>query len=113
VKYHEAFECELFAREKVPFPPTQNFPIQHTYKGLTIVRGLLLKQKDPELWTKVMNLQWINEIQDSVSPDFTSFQRDFGLPGFSSPEEWARVLGILNVNSYSIQRIEKKAGSPS
>jgi hypothetical protein len=65
------------------------------------------------MWEKVMNLQFHNEIKDSEEQDFNEFRTQFGLPNFSTNEDWARVLGILNVNSYSIQRIEKKIGSPS
>lgn len=111
--YHEAYECEVLAKNKVPFPPSADFLMQNCYKGITIIRALLLKEKDPKMWEKVMELQWVNEIQDSPEPDFTEFKKEFGLPGFGDNEDWARILGVLNVNSYSIQRIEKKIGSPS
>jgi hypothetical protein len=72
-----------------------------------------LKEKDPKMWEKVMNLQWVNEIRESPEPDFIQFKTDFGLKEFGSSDDWRRILGVLNVNSYSIQRVEKKAGSPT
>lgn len=63
-----------------------------------------------------MNLQYENEIKDSEEEiDFNEFKTQLGLPNFGSNEggEWKRILGVLNVNSYSIQRIERKIGSPS
>lgn len=102
----------MLAKEKVGFPP--NLPIQNCYKGLAILRGLLLKEQNPLAWEKVMNLQYENEIKDSTEEvDFNEFKTQFGLPNFGSNEDWRRILGVLNVNSYSIQRIEKKIGSPS
>lgn len=77
------------------------------------LRGLLLRTKNQEMYEKVMNLQYENEIKDSEEQDFNEFKAQFGLPNFSTNEDWARILGVLNVNSYSIQRNEKKIGSPS
>ncbi len=71
------------------------------------------------MWRKVLNLQYQNEIKDAEEEeeqDFNEFKTQFGLglsKNFGSNKDWGRILGILNVNSYSIQRIEKKIGSPS
>ncbi|CAL8123317.1 unnamed protein product [Orchesella dallaii] len=111
IEHHKANECGLFVKHDVKFPP--NVEIQPCYKAIAIIRGLLVKERSPQMWEQLMTLQWKTQLQLTPFPDFEEFKENFGLPEFGEEEDWTRILGIINVNSYSFQRIEKKEGSPS
>lgn len=93
------------------FPP--NVEIQPCYKAIAIIRGILIKERNPKLWEQLMALQWETQLKLTPFPDFAEIKENFGLSGFGEEEDWMRILGIINVNSYSFQRVEKKDGSPS
>lgn len=65
------------------------------------------------MWQQLMTLQWETQLQLTPNPDFEEIKVNFGLSDFGKEEDWQRILGIINVNSYSFQRVEKKEGSPS
>jgi len=111
IQYHLENECELFSENKVAFPP--NIEIQSCYKGIAVIRGLLLKEKDAEAWKNLLTLQYRTELEATPTPDMDEFRKVFGLPNFGQVEDWERILGILNVNSYSIQRMERTTISPT
>lgn len=92
-------------------------PIATCYKGIQVLRGILLQRRDPSAWNELMKLQdWTDE--DCKTRDFGGlemFRKEIiGLPDEQFAASWNKILGIYNVNSFSfMMKCETEERSPS
>lgn len=75
------------------------------YKVVEILRGVLIKENDPELWAKITNLQCVTELGNKTDlfQDLGKLRNTFGVEDIGLEEDWKRILGILNVNNFSMK----------
>ncbi|ODM99115.1 Protein msta, isoform A [Orchesella cincta] len=100
--YHSKNECELFSKSKLSFYPT-GYSVYEVYKVVEIIRGLLIKEKQPETWKKILDLQYQTELgSKTIFDDLKSVREAFKLEDLGTDDEWHRILGIMNVNNFTM-----------
>ncbi len=99
---HADFECSVFANNPVS-------PIVHSneYKKIKILRSLLLRQKNPARWNKILDLDSHEDLRKgnlcAVSTTIALFkfiQQECHLKQFDG-ETINHVVGVNTVNSFN------------
>lgn len=103
-KTHEP-ECKIFSEKKVPYPPSETYPVYIVYKVIEILRGVILKYDNPDMWEKILDLQYKTELGDKTElfKDLSKLRKVFGIENVGTEKDWRRVLGVLNVNNFSME----------
>lgn len=102
-------ECEITASRGTKFTLQNYFNPHPTYQCLTVLRCLLLKERAPEKWEKLMRLeshceqrrgspQWCND-REGVARFIPRF---FKCPGRWSEDEIMKVAGIVQINGHEV-----------
>lgn len=113
---HAENECKYFTERGIQFPP--EVQIATCYKGIQILRGMLLQSRKPEWWALLMQLQDWTDV-DCSSREFEGLDRFRSeILGMKEDELWERswnkILGVFNVNSFSfMMKCETEDRSPS
>ncbi|XP_021949211.1 SET domain-containing protein SmydA-8 [Folsomia candida] len=103
---HAQNECKIFSERHIKYPPSEcEYPTYIVYKVVEILRGVLIKENDPELWAKITNLQCVTELGNKTDlfQDLGKLRNTFGVEDIGLEEDWKRILGILNVNNFSMK----------
>jgi hypothetical protein len=95
----------LFVERKVPYPPPGDYAVYVVYKAIEIARGVLTKEKNPEVWNKLMDLQHVSDLgsKKKLFEDLPKLRESFGMNSVGTEEDWIRMLGVLNVNAFSME----------
>ncbi|CAL8135441.1 unnamed protein product [Orchesella dallaii] len=103
--YHKD-ECKFFTEKKIK-PPTRQGTCD--FGALTILRGLMLKLRDPVSWKKLMHLEAHNDIRknlplwrENMINVVIVILDQWHLFEYFSEEEIHTVCGILEVNSFEL-----------
>ncbi|CAL8111039.1 unnamed protein product [Orchesella dallaii] len=100
--YHSKNECEIFFKSKLAFYPP-GYSVYELYKVIEVIRGLLIKDKKPETWKKIMDLQYQTELgSKTLFDDLKSVRKDFKVEDLGTDGEWNRILGVMNVNNFTM-----------
>lgn len=64
-----------------------------------------MKEENPDIWNKLMNLQHKTELGNKTDlfQDLPKLRKCFGAEGVGLDEDWTRILGVLNVNNFSLE----------
>lgn len=113
-------ECLIFTKNKVTFPPPHSWPILN--KTILVLRCLLTKIREPRVWT-----DFIGKLEHHSKARSTKFACSKGdnmivenIQYFYSlcecpftEEEIRTVCGVINVNAFYAEKIDKFTGKQS
>lgn len=111
VDHHAQNECELFSGHGISYPPPHAWPIIN--KSILVLRTLLLKDKCPEMWAKVISkLEHHTELRKKktycTKGDAMILKN---LKYFLAKREdqfdeevITRISGVINVNAFSTSK---------
>lgn len=130
-KEHAENECNYFRQNKIKYYYRSSFsaktqiPLGLIYRGILILRIMLkkdsLQKSNTNVWTKqLINLQWerndgsnIFNLNQETWDFFKSFFKlNTSSNKLSDFNEWNKLNGIIEVNSYSIERVEMEHEEP-
>lgn len=103
MRNHAANECQIFTERKVP-----SFQINeaYMYEKIIILRGLLCKELNPDIWNKIQSLEsHSQERKETIKGSLLSksaiefIQETCGLIQFSC-DEIDHVVGVLGTNAF-------------
>ena len=102
-----------------------NFPNHVLYRGIMVLRAILRKpngidQSECRLWESILDLQY-ERSDKSVGSGFkfdaeilATFRSYFKMKGLNEDDiDWIRVNGAIDVNAFSIERVEGEGEQPS